>query len=205
MSDNPWLDWTVELQSLAQAGLFYGRDDFDLERYERIRTIAAEMMAALSDLPIATVRGLFCNETGYQTPKLDTRAAIFDGDRILLVRENDGRWSLPGGWCDVNLSISENTVKEAKEEAGLDVRAERLIALHDGGRRNHPRSAYGVTKAFVECTALGGAFTPNSETTDARYFALDELPELSVGKNTEGQIRLCLEAHRSPTWIPPFD
>ena len=70
MSGNPWLDWTVELQSLAQAGLFYGRDAFDLERYERIRSIAAEMMAALTDLPVAKVRDLFCNETGYQTPQL---------------------------------------------------------------------------------------------------------------------------------------
>lgn len=205
MSSNPWLDWTVELQSLAQAGLFYGRDVFDLERYERIRAIAAEMMAALTDLPVAKVRDLFCNETGYQTPKIDTRAAIFDGDRILLVRENDGRWSLPGGWCDVNLSVGENAVKEAREEAGLDVRAERLIAILDGGRHNCPVSAYGVTKVFVACAALGGAFVPNSETTEARYFPENELPELSEAKNTADQVRMCFEAHRSPTWAPPFD
>ena len=205
MSDNPWLNWAVELQSLAQAGLFYGRDAFDLERYERIRAIAAEMMAALTDVPVAKVRGLFCNETGYQTPKLDTRAAIFDDDRILLVRENDGLWSLPGGWCDVNLSIGENTVKEAREEAGLDVRAERIIAVLDGGRHNCPVSAYGVTKVFVACTALGGSFIPNSETTDARYFPEDALPALSEAKNTADQIHLCFEARRSPAWLPPFD
>ena len=104
-----WLAWAVELQSLAQAGLTYGKDDFDLERYARIRAISAEMVAHMSDLPLDKVQGLFCNETGYQTPKLDTRAAVFQDSKILLVRERDGRWSLPGGWCDVNVSVRENT------------------------------------------------------------------------------------------------
>ena len=116
-----WIDLIVELQSLAQAGLTYGRDVYDKERYERIRDISAEMMANISDMPPETVKGLFCNETGYQTPKIDTRAAIFKDDKILLVHENNGTWSLPGGWCDVNVSVTENTIKEVKEEAGLDV------------------------------------------------------------------------------------
>ena len=99
-----WLDLIVELQSLAQAGLTYGKDVYDRERYERIRDISAEMMADISDMPLEKVKELFCNETGYQTPKIDTRAAIFKDDKILLVHENNGTWSLPGGWCDVNVS-----------------------------------------------------------------------------------------------------
>ena len=95
---SPWLDWAVELQALAQAGLHYGKDPFDIERFQRIRDIAAEMLARGTDLPLETVTDLFCCESGYQTPKLDTRAAVFQNGRILLVRENDGRWSLPGGW-----------------------------------------------------------------------------------------------------------
>lgn len=113
--------WAKELQSLAQAGLFYGKDVFDKERYQRIREIAAEMMAARTELPLEKVTGLFCGDMGYQTPKIDTRAAIFREGRILLVCENDGRWSMPGGWCEYDMSPAENTVKEAKEEAGLDV------------------------------------------------------------------------------------
>ena len=70
---------------------------------------------------------IFCNESGYQTPKLDTRASIFENGKILLVRENNGKWSLPGGWCDVNVSVGENTVKEVKEESGLDVVADRIL------------------------------------------------------------------------------
>ena len=139
-----WLEWAVELQSLAQAGLHYGKDVFDRERYERIREIAAEMVSHQSEIPVEKVKDLFCNETGYQTPKLDTRAAIFQDGKILLVKEKDGRWSLPGGWCDVNVSVGENTVKEVKEEAGLDVVAEKLIAVQDRARHNLPLYAYGV-------------------------------------------------------------
>ena len=102
-----WLQWAIELQSLAQAGLTYGKDVYDRERYERIREISAEIMSNMSDIPTETIKNLFCNETGYQTPKLDTRAAIFKDDKILLVCENNGTWSLPGGWCDVNVSVGE--------------------------------------------------------------------------------------------------
>ena len=106
-----WLEWAIELQSLAQAGLTYGKDIFDRGRYERIREISAEIMAYKTDIPVQKVKDLFCNETGYQTPKLDTRAAIFQNGKILLVKENSGKWSLPGGWVDVNVSVKENTIK----------------------------------------------------------------------------------------------
>ena len=114
----PWLDWAVELQSIAQAGLYYGKDRFDRERYQRVREIAAQMLSHKTGISPEKVRDLFCCETGYQTPKLDTRAAIFQGETILLVQETDGRWSLPGGWVDAGLSVKENTIKEVREEAG---------------------------------------------------------------------------------------
>ena len=142
------VEWAKELQSLAQAGLFYGHDDFDKERYQRIRDISAEMMAERTGLPLDKVKGLFCNDTGYQTPKLDTRAAIFDDGKILLVRERDGRWSMPGGWCDFDLSPAENTVKEAKEEAGLDIVLDRVISVQDREKHNEPPYAYKVVKVF---------------------------------------------------------
>lgn len=200
-----WLQWAVELQSLAQAGLTYGKDAYDLERYQRIREIAAEIISHMADIPVETVTGLFCSESGYQTPKLDTRAAIFQEGKILLVRENDGRWSLPGGWCEVNLSVGENTVKEVKEEAGLDVTAGRIIAVQDRAKHNLPVYAYGVCKIFVQCDAAGGQFTPNLETTEARYFPPDQLPPLAEEKNTPAQIALCFEAYRSDAWAAQFD
>ena len=76
-TNEKWLQWAVELQSIAQAGLFYGKDPFDLERYERIREISAEMISYKTEIPLEKVKDLFCNEAGYQTTKLDTRATIF--------------------------------------------------------------------------------------------------------------------------------
>lgn len=201
-----WLQWAIELQSLAQAGLTYGKDVYDKERYERIRGISAEIISHMSDIPIETVKNLFCNETGYQTPKLDTRAAIFKDDKILLVCENNGNWSLPGGWCDVNVSVGENTVKEVKEEAGLDVVAESIIAIQDRAKHNLPAYAYGICKVFVLCSVMGGAFQENIETTGFDYFSEYNLPPLATEKNTEEQIRMCFAAYRAgDSWKTIFD
>lgn len=200
MERSQLLDWAVELQSLAQAGLFYSKDVYDIERFTRIREIAAEMVGQISELPLEKVKELFCCETGYQTPKLDTRAAIFQGDKILLVRENNGLWSLPGGWVDVNLSIGENAVKEVREEAGLEVTIDRVIALLDRNKHNQPPYAYGVCKVFFLCTVLSGSFSPNIETTASGYFSLDELPPLCRDKCTEDQVRLCFRAKDDPNW-----
>lgn len=196
----PWLEWAIELQSLAQAGLYYGKDPFDRERYQRIREIAAEMAAEKTELSPEKVRELFCCETGYQTPKLDTRAAIFQKDRVLLVQENTGRWSLPGGWVDVDLSIGENAVKEVREEAGLEVTADLVIAIHDRKKHNRPVYPYNVCKVFVLCSLIGGSFQPNIETLDSGYFPLSGLPPLAEEKNTREQIELCFQASRAEHW-----
>lgn len=201
-----WLSWAIEIQSIAQAGLTYGKDVYDKERYERLREISAEMVAHKADLPVGKVKNLFCNETGYQTSKVDTRAAIFKEGKILLVHEKNGTWPLPGGWCDVNQSVAENTVKEVLEEAGLKVRAERLIAVQDRNRHNVPMYAYGVVKIFVLCKTLGGEFVSNIETTESRYFARDELPEpLACEKTSKEQILLCFEANEAEHWTTQFD
>jgi len=201
----PWLSWAMELQSLAQCGLAYTENVYDKERFERIREIAAEMVSFQSEMPREKVTSLFCSETGYQTPKIDTRAAIFKGDKILLVQENDGLWSLPGGWCDVLESVKSNTEKEAWEEAGLLATAVRLIAVQDRRKHNLPEYLYNICKVFVLCECVGGKFQKNSETVGSGYFALDELPPLSEAKNTKEQIALCFDAYHDPQWQPPFD
>ncbi len=200
-----WLSWAVELQSLAQAGLFYTKDEFDKERYERIREISAEMVSYKSDIPVEKVKDLFCDEIGYQTPKLDTRAAIFEEDKILLVKEKNGTWSLPGGWVDVDISVKESAIKEVKEEAGLDVTADLVIAVQDREKHNLPLYAYKVCKVFVLCTVAGGQFEANIETVESRYFALDELPVLAEEKTTEEQIRMCFDAYHAEHWKTLLD
>lgn len=200
-----WLEWAKELQFIAQAGLTYSKDAFDLERFERIREISAEIVSLQSGLPLEKVRDLFCNEEGFQTPKLDTRAAIFKDNKILLVQEKNGTWSLPGGWVDVNQTVKSNTIKEVKEEAGLDVEATRIIAVQDRNLHNLPPYAYNVCKVFVLCEVYGGRFLPNMETIESRYFSLDEIPPLAEEKNSREQIAMCFAAYQDKDWKVQFD
>ena len=203
--NDKWLHWAVELQSLAQAGLFYSKDPFDLERYERIREITAEMVSYHSDTPLEKVKDLFCGDVGYQTPKIDTRAAMFKDGKILLVHEANGTWSLPGGWVDVNVSVEENMIKEVKEEAGLDIKVKRIIAVQDREKHNLPIYAYKVCKIFMQCEVIGGEFVSNIETTGFDYFGMDELPCLAEEKNSREQIEMCFKAMRSESWEALYD
>lgn len=204
-NNTQWLDWAKELQFIAQSALAYCKDSFDIERFQRIREISAEILSTYSGLSVEKVKGLFCNENGFQTPKLDTRAAIFDDDKILLVHETNGTWSLPGGWVDALETIKSNTQKEVREEAGLEVTASRLIAVQDRNKHNDPPYAYNVCKVFVLCEIIGGEFTANIETTETAYFALDELPVLAEEKTSKEQIAMCFEAYKNPDWQVKFD
>lgn len=202
----PWINWAKELQFIAQVGLTYTNGKYDEERYTRIREISAEILSMKTSLSLEKVKQLFCNETGFQTPKIDSRAAIFKENKILLVREiQDKTWSLPGGWIDVNQSIRSNLIKETKEEAGLDIEPERLIAILDRNKYNSPPSPYGIFKVFVLCSEIGGEFVSNIETDASGFFSLDELPCLSVGRNTKQQIEMCFAAKEQPDWKVIFD
>lgn len=204
--NDKWLDFAIRIQSIAQAGLLYGKDQYDKERYGELRKIAAEMISEKTDISVEKVYDLFCNETGYQTPKVDTRAAVFMDDKILLVHENNGTWSLPGGWCDVDQSIASNTEKEVKEEAGFTVKAEKLIAVQDWRKHNVTNYAYGVVKAFVMCRYESGNFEKNIETTEIAFFGKDEIPDhLAVEKCTREQIIMCFEAYEKPEMSTLFD
>ena len=201
----PWLKWAMEIQSIAQIGLTYTKDEYDKERYEQLRNIASEMLSYKTDIPVDKVKNLFCNEQGYQTPKLDTRAAIFKDDKILLVHEKNGFWSLPGGWVDILESIESNTIKEVKEEAGLDVVAKKVIAIQDRNKHNTPIYPYGVCKVFVECEVMGGEFVENIETVEIGYFSIDNLPRLAEEKCTQKQVEMCFEAKSNKNWQVLFD
>ena len=205
-NSSPWLEWAKELQFLSQCALAYCQDKYDIERFERIRQISAEMAAAVADLPVETVKDLFCSDTGYQTAKLDTRAAVLREGRLLLVRESDGRWALPGGWVDYDRTIRENTVKEVWEEAGMRVRPLRVIALHEHNHRNTVTYPFNIVSVHVLCEYLSGAFRPNLETTDCGFFAPDEIPApLALNKTTPEQIALCFRAAADPGFPVEFD
>lgn len=201
-----WIAFAIRIQSIAQAGLQYGKDRYDRERYEALREIAARMISVKTDIPVGKVYDLFCGETGYQTPKIDTRAAVFVDDRILLVRERNGTWALPGGWCEVDQSVGSNAEKEVREEAGLTVCAEKIIAVQDWRKHNVCNYAYGVIKIFVLCQYKGGQFVENSETTEAAFFERTALPAcLAVEKTTEEQLLMCFDFYKNPDTPTIFD
>lgn len=200
-------EWAMKIQSIAQAGLAYGDNPYDKERYEELRKIAAEMIAEERSLPLEKVQTFFCNEEGYQTPKIDTRAAVFKDGKILLVHEKNDTWALPGGWCEVDLSVAENAEKETKEEAGIDVKASQIIAVQNWRKHNACNLPYGVAKIFVLCELIGGKFEENIETTEIGYFGKNELPEkLAVEKTSLDQVLMCFEAYAAGEgWKTQFD
>ncbi len=205
MKRSKWLEWAQEILSIAKAGLEYCKNPFDLERYERLRRLSAEIVADHAKIDVRDAERLFAGEKGYQTPKVDVRAIVPDGDRLLLVKEADGLWALPGGWAEPNLSLKENVAKEVREEAGMTVRPRRVVAILDRNRNVDDLYPYSVYKIFVKCDLLGGEFSTNAETTEAAFFCEDEIPPLSEKRNTMEQIRMCFRHLRSDTEEVEFD
>lgn len=208
--DNPELqqvfDLLEQLQAIGQAGMQYGNNDYDLERYQRIREISGQILAVVTEESFEKVKTVFLSDCGYQTPKMDTRAVVFNAEgKVLLVHEKDGRWALPGGWVDVGESVKSNTAKEAWEEAGARVKPLRLLAVVDKKRRQQTRGPFSVFTFFVECEYLGGEFVENVETSECAWFAQGDLPELATGKNNASQLAMCFAAHANPNWELLFD
>ena len=201
-----WLYWATELQSIAQAGLTFGENQYVRDRYQQIRDLSVDILHEYTDIEHNKIRDLFASETGYQTPKVDIRAAVFNEDRILMVNEKiDGKWSLPGGWADVNSSVSESAVRECFEEAGAVVKPKRVVAIHLGNRHNNHNFPFTIYKIFVECELIEYRFLENTETLGSDFFSLDKLPELSTERNTSEQIKMCFDAKKSKLFETIFD
>lgn len=201
MNDNEyrWLQWAQRIQAIAQTGLTYAKDGYDLERYEELREISIEMIMEQTGQPYTLVKELFASETGYATPKVDVRGVVFENGKLLMVKErSDGKWALPGGWADIGYTPKESVVKEIREETGLEVRAVRLLAVLDKKCHPHPPEPHYVYKMFIECERIGGQLQESLETSEAAFFGEDELPELSQNRNTESQIRFMFEYMRDP-------
>jgi ADP-ribose pyrophosphatase YjhB (NUDIX family) len=204
--DPSWLVRAKRLQAIAQTGLTFVRDQYDRERYEAVRNIAAAIIAEGTGADPHVLGPLFAAESGYATPKVDVRAAVFRGERILLVKERaDGGWTLPGGWADVGDSPRMAVEREAVEESGYEVRAVKLAAVYDRNLHGHTPHLFHIWKLFFLCEIIGGSPRPSSETEAVEFFAVDSLPALSAGRVTALQIEHMLEHHRQPEWPTTFD
>jgi ADP-ribose pyrophosphatase YjhB (NUDIX family) len=201
-----WLAWADRLQTIASAGLTYTLNPFDRDRFEQVRTIAAEILARYTDLSEETALLRLRAEPGYVTPKVDVRAAVFDGDRVLLVKEiSDGRWSLPGGWADLGDSPAEVAVREVREEAGLEVRPVKLAAVLDKRKHPHPIQLGYVYKLFFHCEVVGGSLRTSYETPGVDWFPRDALPPLSLDRVLPAQIERLYQHREEPSLPTDYD
>ncbi len=203
-----WLGWVRRLQAIAQSGLTYAKDPYDVERYEQVRRIAAEIAASHSERTADHIDALFSAEAGYATPKLDIRAVVLDEEeRVLLVREReDGLWTLPGGWVDVGESPRESVEREVEEESGYEVRAVSLLAVWDRDKHPHPPIPFHVYKLYFQCELLGGdPLAASTETEGVGFFSKDALPELSLGRVTPQQIGRLIELATDSEGSAAFD
>ncbi|MBD7966733.1 NUDIX hydrolase [Paenibacillus gallinarum] len=194
MEEVKWLTWAKQMQAISQNGLAYGKDIYDIERYEQLRSLSVEILNTYTKVDSNQITDLFANETGYATPKVDVRGVIFQDDKILLVKEKaDGAWALPGGWADIGLSPREIVVKEVKEESGFDVVPRRLLAVLDKNKHYHAPSPYHVYKIFILCDIIGGSAMEGMETSEVNFFDRSNLPQLSEERNTYGQVQIMFD------------
>ncbi len=209
MTVTMWQAWAQELRRMAEAGIAGTRDPYDRERYEMLRRLAGQMTNSDGSSWTDRIDALLARDIGAITPKVDVRGAVFDPTgRVLLVREaaDAGRWTLPGGWADVNLTAAEAVIKEIAEESGFEARVRKLAAVWDRTRQGHAGVPFACCKLFFVCDLVGGAATTSLETSEVGWFTEPELPqELSRGRVLPNQIRRMFEHARDPALPTDFD
>lgn len=189
------LDIARELKAISQAGLTYSNDPFDRERFAKLNELSTLLIRSNGRYPDFR----WPDEIGYPTPKLDVRGAVIHDDRILLVKEaSSGRWTLPGGWADVNATPAENVEKEVLEESGYVVKAKRIISLVDRNRSGYPPHPEYIYKIFFLCKLIGGAPQISHETTEVGFFELGSLPELDPARVRLEDIELAFDVYGKP-------
>lgn len=200
------IELVKQIQAIAYAGLEYCENDFDRERYEELKKLSQLLLAEITDTPVKKIQNLFASEVGYQTPKVDVRAVVFKENKILMVKEKiDGRWSIPGGWADIGYSPSEIALKEAREEAGAEVKTVRLLAVIDKLKHDYPISPFHIYKLFILCELVNDTISSGTETSDVNFFTVNNLPPLSATRITEEQIRMLFHLWENPSEQVVFD
>ena len=197
------LDQARRLLAVAHTGLHYTKVEFERERYQEIAQIAADLISNSKHYSTQQILDTWRMEDGYTTPKLDVRGAMFrntdQGAEVLLVRERmDGKWTVPGGFADVNEWPSLSVLKEIEQESGFNARVLKLAAVHDRNKHNYPPFMFHIWKLLFVCEITGGEARISNETDGVEFFSLDALPELSSGRITAEQLRLLHRHYLQP-------
>lgn len=210
MSDLKKLDWqqiATELKTISQAGKCFAKDDYEMKRHLRIEEITAEILARYTDLDKPQILTMLQDDCGYPAPKTDSRGAVFRDGKILLVKEiEDGKWTLPGGWCDMGHTVSQNVVREVWEESGFETKATKLIAVLDRRTQGHlPPYPFDIYKFFFLCEITGGSAKVSNETSEVAFFSEDAIPQLSMSRTLPHEIKMCFEHYRNPQLPTVYD
>jgi ADP-ribose pyrophosphatase YjhB (NUDIX family) len=202
-----WLAWAREIEALAHTGQHFAQNEYDRERAERLLEIAADIVASHTSLPAADARVAFAAQPGYVTPKVDVRGAVLRDGRLLLVQEAaDAGWTLPGGWADVGETPRQAVEREVREEAGVQVRATRLVGVYDANRVAGALPLFHAYKLVFLCEPISGDPTPSSETTQAGFFDLDHLPQpYSDHRTVPRHVADVIAAAQDPSRATVFD
>jgi ADP-ribose pyrophosphatase YjhB (NUDIX family) len=201
-----WLTIAKRINSIAQTGLTFTKDDFDRERYKELLDLSITILNNITEIDTAKLDFVFNRDIGYQTPKVGIRAVVFQNDKILLVRERmDNKWCLPGGYADIGMTPSEIAINEVKEESGFDVKPLRILGLIDYNKHQDRPFPFDIYQVFMECEIIGGEAKSGMETTDVGFFTIDDLPDLSVRRVTKDQVLRMYELHNNKTIEPIFD
>ena len=201
-----WLEWARRIQALAQTGSHYAASDYDRERFRQLAEIAAEIVSEHATLEYASLVTVFDRQLGYATPRVDVRGAVFQGDKLLMVRERqDGGWTLPGGWADVGDVPSQAAEREVWEEAGFRVKAHKIIGVYDANRTG-PLEIFHAFKLVFLCELISGEPRPSDETTEVAFFGADEIPPIPSGERTRPRhIADAFAALNDPDRLTVFD
>ena len=204
---NFYFEKIKRVQALAEIGLEHSPNPFDKERYLELRQISFDLMQRMTNIPIDNIIPVIEERQGYKTPKTDVRAVVFnEKGQLLLVQEKaDNCWAIPGGWSDISYSPAEVAEKECMEEAGLKVKAIKLLAVMDKQKQNMPPAFEYVYKIFLLCKKTGNELSTGSETDDVGWFDENNLPKLSTPRNTAEILKMMFGFYRGERTEPYFD
>jgi ADP-ribose pyrophosphatase YjhB (NUDIX family) len=207
MKNNFYFEKIKRIQALSEIGLEYTESSYDRERYEELQEISLQLLEKITEMPVEKITPVIQENNGYKTPKVDVRAVVFnEKGQILLVQEKaDNCWSMPGGWSDISYSPKEVAEKECFEEAGLKVKATKLLAVIDKQKQNMPPAFEYVYKIFLLCEKLGDTISTGSETLDVGWFDENNLPELSTPRNNATILKMMFGFYRGERTEPYFD
>jgi len=170
-----------ELRSIASEGLEYARDDYDRRRYERVLRCSAQLLGGVERRPAETILEEFSGDLHQTTPQIGVDAMVLEAGKVLLIQRTDnGLWCMPGGAAEVGEVLAHAAERELREEAGIEGRANSVVALLDSRLWHSGVKRHMVHLVFL-VERISGTPSTSGESLAVGYFAESELPPLSYG------------------------